>query len=285
MKPLYFIIAISVTLLIFYLILYSLTYTICIEGLDSDDDHHSDSRSSARYTAKNQREVSDLFNKKKEKKDSPKGDPFKWPTKKEKKVTHTHPALLYYNSNGEILPVEHGHKLTETSLSNTDINDSPSNTTFIFGQKVNNARHVKLKGKKYKHKEAGWMHYSMPLPLNDDKEIIDITSNSKYLSPALWKDVNDSEAEGYLYPYNIINRFDKNAIDITMPYGKQVHDKLQDQNPSDSRYFRGIKHTHIRDKKHGTAKGEWHLKKRKIKNKKSLLKDSKKLGVTGEKDV
>ena len=41
----------------------------------------------------------------------------------------------------------------------------------MFGQKVNNARHVKLKGKKYKHKEAGWMHYSMPLPLNDNKEI------------------------------------------------------------------------------------------------------------------
>ena len=112
----------------------------------------------------------------------------------------------------------------------------------------------------------------MPLPLNDDKEIIDITSNSKYLSPALWKDVNDSEAEGYLYPYNIINRFDKNAVDITMPYGKEVHDKLRDQNPSASRYFRGIKHTHIRDKKHGTAKGEWHLKKRKIKAKK-VLKD------------
>lgn len=235
MKPLYFIIGISLSLLLFYLIFYR--KTPIIEG-----------------------------NKKKKK--SAKKNPFYWPTKKEKKVTHTHPTLLYYNSNGEILPVKHGHKLTEMSVSNTDNNDSPSDTSFMFGQKVNNARHVKLKGKKYKKKEAGWMHYSMPLPLNDDNEIIDITSNSKYLSPALWKDVKDSNAKGYLYPYNIINRFDKNAIDITMPYGKQVNDKLHDQDPSDSQYFKGIKHTHKRDENHGTAKGGWHLKKRSKKSKK-----------------
>jgi hypothetical protein len=259
MKPLYFIICISLSLLLFYLLLSSITYRICVEGFDSDDDH---------YTSNNQKKVGDIVKKKKNKKDSLKGDPFKWPTKKEKKVTHTHPTLLYYNSNGEILPVKHGHKLTENSVSNTDNNESPLDIRFMFGQKVNNARHVKLKGKKYKHKEAGWMHYSMPLPLNDNKEIIDITSNIKYLSPALWKDVTDSDAEGYLYPYTIINRFDKNAIDITMPYGEQIHDKLQDQNPSDSRYFRGIKHTHKRREKHGTAQGEWQLKKRNIKSKK-----------------
>lgn len=282
MKNLYFIIGIGLSLLLLYLILSSITYRICIEGFDSDDDHHSDNRTSDRYTSKNEKKIGDLF-KKKYKKDSIKGDPFKWPTKKEKKVTHTHPTLLYYNSDGEIIPVKHGHKLTETSLSNTDIIDSPPNTTFMFGQKVNNARYVKLKGKKYK-KKAGTFHYSMPLPLNDDKEIIDITTNSKYLSPALWKDVDDENAEGYLYPYNIINRFDKHAIDITMPYGKEVHDKLQDQNPSDSRYFRGIKHTHIRDKKQGTTKGQWNLKKRKIKAKK-VLKDAKKVGDSGEKYV
>ena len=195
-----------------------------------------------------------------------KKNPYLWPSKKAKKVHHVHPTLLYYNSNGDILPVEHGHKITESSSSSGDNNKFGSNKKFMFGQKVNNADYVlKSKKKDRKLKKGEIYHYSMPLPLNEDKEIIDITSNSKYLSPALWKKVKDENAEGYLYPYNITNRFNKNAIDIDMPYGKQVHDKLQEQNPSDSRYFTGKKHTHNHSDNHGSVKEKWRLKKRKKK--------------------
>ena len=147
MKNIYFIIGISVSLLLLYLILSSITYRICIEGLRGGSSHDNYAHSASSDVDKGKSLVGDKSSKKKNK-DSIKGDPFKWPTKKEKKVTHTHPTLLYYNSDGEIIPVKHGHKLTETSLSNTVIIDSPPNTTFMFGQKVNNARYVKLKGKK-----------------------------------------------------------------------------------------------------------------------------------------
>ena len=255
MKPLYFIICIGVTFLLFYLLLSSITYTIHIENFAA---HHI-----SRYSGGSSKKASNKLNNNKK---SHKGNPFKWPTKKENKVHHTHPTLLYYNSNGDILPVKHGHRITHSSVSSGDNNDYSSNTKFMFGQKVNNASYVLKSKKKAKRLNKGEkFHYSMPLPLNDDKEIIDITSNTKYLSPALWMEVDDENAEGYLYPYNIINRFNKNAIDMDMPYGKQVNDKLQDQNPSDLRYFKGIKHTHKRSHKHGLVKEKWHLKKRKKK--------------------
>ena len=102
--------------------------------------------------------------------------------------------------------------------------------------------------------------------MDEDNNIIDITKSSNLLSPALWSNVDDSEAEGYLYPYNITNRFNENAIDVTKPYGEQVHEKLKYSSPDDLRYFQGKKHTHHYKNTKGLAIGSWHLKQRRKKN-------------------
>ena len=171
------------------------------------------------------------------------------------------------------MPVKHGHKLTyhkESSFSIGGIVDS-----LMLRPLINNAKHVMLKGKKNKKKDRGAKyHYTMPLPVDEDNNIIDITKSSNLLSPALWSNVDDSEAEGYLYPYNITNRFNENAIDVTKPYGEQVHEKLKYSSPDDVRYFQGKKHTHHYKKKKGLAIGSWHLKKRRKKNvEKQVTKD------------
>jgi hypothetical protein len=198
---------------------------------------------------------------------------FHWPTKREKKHTHTHPTLLYYNTDGTIVPVKHGHRLTDHVQSDSNFTDTGNN--YLLSSMINNASSVLLKGKKNKKKDrAGKYHYSMPLPLDSDNEIIDITQNIKYLSPALWSNVDDSKATGYLYPYNITNRFNKNNIDMMNPYGEQVTNKLKYENPTAMKFFNGIKHTHKRGHNHATAKGAWHLHKRAKKNvEKTVTKD------------
>ena len=190
---------------------------------------------------------------------------FYWPTQEEDKYTHTHPALLYYNADGSIVPVDHGHRLTEHAQSKSNYSDTDNNV--LLSSMINNASSVMLKGKKNKKKNlAGKNHYSMPLPLDKNNEIIDITQNTKALSPALWSSVDDSIATGYLYPYNSTNRFNKDNIDMLNPYGVQVTNKLKYENPTATKYFNGIKHTHKCNNNNGTAKGAWHLKKRSKKN-------------------
>lgn len=190
---------------------------------------------------------------------------FNWPTNQTREHTHTHPTLLYYNADGTILPVKHGHRLTEHVQSKSNYSDTNNNV--LLSSMINNASTVKLKGKKNKKKDlAEKDHYSMPLPLDKNNKIIDITKNSNYLSPALWSTVDDSKATGYLYPYNITNRFNKDNIDMLNPYGVQVTNKLKYENPTAMKYFNGIKHTHKCNNNNGTAKGAWHLKKRSKKN-------------------
>lgn len=190
---------------------------------------------------------------------------FNWPTNQTREHTHTHPTLLYYNADGSIVPVKHGHRLTDRIQSKSNYSDT--NNNLLLSSMINNASTVKLKGKKNKKKGlAEKDHYSMPLPLDKNNKIIDITKNSKYLSPALWSTVDDSKATGYLYPYNSTNRFNKDNIDMLNPYGVQVTNKLKYENPTAMKYFDGIKHTHKCNKNNGTAKGAWHLKKRSKKN-------------------
>lgn len=186
---------------------------------------------------------------------------FNWPTKKKKKYSHTHPTLLYYSADGTIKPVRHGHR--KTPYSQTEYNGSSDNNSIVLSSKVNNASLEKRKGKKNKKNNiAVNYHYSMPLPLDESNNIIDITDGITHLSPALWSTVDDSEAEGYLYPYNSSNNFIKTSIDANNPYGEQVTNKLKYENPTAIKYFNGIKHTHERGHKEGTAKGAWHLEKR-----------------------
>ena len=258
MKNIYFIIGISVSLLLLYLILYNLTNTIYVEGLRGGSSDHNYARSASSDIDKGKSLVGDKSSKKNKQK---KGKTvFKWPSKKQVKVHHNHPALLYYNANGDIVPVAHGHESTDSNKVATTEDDLDG--TFNFGIKVNNASTVKFK--KNKKRYARPFHYSMPLPLNDNNKIIDITSNSKYLSPALWTSVSNSNAVGYLYPYNIVNRFNKNAKNVKdgYYYGYQVHNMLNNKKNTDSTFFKGKPHTHYRYKKYGTSKGVWNLEKK-----------------------
>ena len=264
MKSLYFIISIWFVISIFTLIISNLNYK---EALSRGGVHSA--KSYKREGAKKGTKVV----KKSIKKGHRKGNIFSWPSAGKKKVTHTHPTLLYYDNSGNILPVKHGHKLTHHNES--VFNDSGLLDALMLRPLINNAKEVMLKGKKNKKKHKGEKyHYTMPLPVDENNKIIDITKNSNHLSATLWSNVDDSEAEGYLYPYNITNRFNENAIDVSKPYGEQVHEKLKYSSPDDLRYFQGKKHTHYFKKKNGLAKGSWHLKKRRKKNvEKQVTKD------------
>tara|TARA_B100001758_G_C18416996_1_gene621074 strand:+ start:29237 stop:30655 length:1419 start_codon:yes stop_codon:yes gene_type:complete len=242
---------------------------------------------------------------------------FNWPSVKKPTITHTHPTLLYYNSNGDIVPVKHGHQYTERHQKTR--NDEVSDTGVSLGSQLSYSKLAHWKygdttnlKKELKKQEKLLVrtlknpfnvvkdiktikteikkitkairladkniidkyHYSIPLPVDSNNNIIDLRKNINHLSPTLWKEVSDEDAEGYLYPYNISNRFNKDAIDKTMPYGEQIHDKLKYENPSDVTYFNGIEHTHKLYKDKGLAKGPWHLKKRGKKSaKKKVTKD------------
>ena len=209
---------------------------------------------------------------------------FLWPTYSERKVTHKHPALLYWDKSGKITVAKHGHEATvfnhgtnpESSLG-LPYNDKTTSGQSLFNTaNVNSSVHYNSSKSK-----LGKYHYTMPMPFDqDNKTIIDIyNTDGKYMSPILFAnsdttDISGSSNVGYLYPLNYKNNYNENAINSYAPYGDYIHNTMWNLGVTDTDLYKGKKHTHSWKKNNGLAKALWKLKK---KDAKKVKKSKKKI--------
>ena len=217
---------------------------------------------------------------------------YVWPKYDNRKVTHTHPAVLYWNASGDLSVADHGHESTDLNHNMPHNNKSPYNTVTnmgfsIFNRFINNSNTTNKKKKKIQDN-----HYSMPMPYDQtNKDIINIYKDgNKNLSPVLFAskicnsdtkepctaDLSGNENVGYLYPLNYKNNYNTNKVNTDAPYGDYIHSLLWDNGVTDTDFYNGKKHTHHWRKRNGLGKAKWKINK---KNKKKL-KNKKKARVT-----